>query len=103
MLTPAKRNTLLAELGSSSRVTSTHLTFARAGNTGKEENGGNFRGTRMNSEEQNKILDAWQTSARYWDKYRVLIAQMFAPLTSGLVEEARIAVGQEVLDIGGGR
>ncbi len=56
----------------------------------------------MTPEEQNKALDAWQTSARYWDKYRVLIAQMFAPLTSGLVEEARIGIGQEVLDIGGG-
>jgi ubiquinone/menaquinone biosynthesis C-methylase UbiE len=56
----------------------------------------------MNPKEQNKALDAWQTSARYWDKYRVLIAQMFAPLTSGLVEEARIGIGQKVLDIGGG-
>ncbi len=53
-------------------------------------------------EEQSKALDAWKTSARYWDKYRVLIAQMFAPLTSGLVEEARIGIGQKVLDIGGG-
>ena len=44
------------------------------------------------SEEQNKALDAWQISARYWDKYRALIAQIFAPLTSGLVEEARIAI-----------
>ena len=56
----------------------------------------------MIPEEQKKALDSWQTSARYWDKYRVLIAQMFAPLTSGLIEEARIGVGQEVLDIGGG-
>ena len=48
------------------------------------------------------MLDAWQTSARYWDKYRALITQMFAPLTSGLVEEARIGMGQKVLDIGGG-
>ena len=56
----------------------------------------------MTPEEQNKTLDAWQTSARYWDKYRVLIAQMFAPLTSGLVEEARIGIGQKVLDISGG-
>src|SRR5947199_1773972 len=56
----------------------------------------------MNPEEQNKALDAWQTSARYWDKHRVLIAQMFAPLTSGLVEEAQIGIGQKVLDIGGG-
>src|SRR5213592_4229493 len=56
----------------------------------------------MNPEEQHKALDAWQTSARYWDKYRVLIAQMFAPLTAGLVEEAQIRIGQKVLDIGGG-
>lgn len=56
----------------------------------------------MTPEEQNKTLDAWRTSTRYWDKYRVLIAQMFAPLTSGLVEEARIGIGQKVLDIGGG-
>jgi len=56
----------------------------------------------MIPEEQKKALEAWQTSARYWDKYRALIEQMFAPLTSGLVEEARIGSGQEVLDIGGG-
>jgi ubiquinone/menaquinone biosynthesis C-methylase UbiE len=56
----------------------------------------------MIPEEQNKALDAWQTAARYWDKYRLLIEQMFAPLTSGLVEEARIGIGQKVLDIGGG-
>jgi ubiquinone/menaquinone biosynthesis C-methylase UbiE len=56
----------------------------------------------MTPEEQNKTLDAWQSSARYWDKNRVLIERMFAPLTSGLVEEARIGVDQKVLDIGGG-
>ena len=56
----------------------------------------------MIPEEQNRALHAWQTSARYWDKHRVLIEQMFAPLTSSLVEEARIGAGQEVLDIGGG-
>jgi ubiquinone/menaquinone biosynthesis C-methylase UbiE len=57
----------------------------------------------MNPEQQSrKTLDAWQISAQYWDKYRTLIAQMFAPLTAGLIEEARIGVGQKVLDIGGG-
>src|SRR2546429_9937054 len=56
----------------------------------------------MSPEEQNKALDTWESSARYWDKYRGLIAQMFAPLTSGLVEETRIGIGQTVLDIGGG-
>ena len=56
----------------------------------------------MIPDEQKKAMDSWQTSARYWDKYRVLIAQLFAPLTSGLIDEARIKVGQSVLDIGGG-
>ena len=61
-----------------------------------------FRRTRMNPEEQNKVLQAWQTSAPYWDKYRALITQMFAPITTGLIEEAQIGVGHNVLDIGGG-
>src|SRR5262245_20159741 len=56
----------------------------------------------MIPEEQKKALDSWQASARYWDKYRTLIAKIFAPLTSGLVDEARIKVGERVLDIGGG-
>src|SRR5439155_15854737 len=56
----------------------------------------------MTPEEQKKALDAWETSARHWDKHRALIAQMFAPLTAGLVKEARIGIGQKVLDIGGG-
>jgi len=56
----------------------------------------------MTPEEQNKALDAWETSARHWDKHRTLIVQMFAPLTSGLVKEARIGMDQKVLDIGGG-
>src|SRR5947208_7772116 len=57
---------------------------------------------RMTPDEENTALDSWHTSAQYWDKYRVLIEQMFAPLTSGLIEEARIGIGQKVLDIGGG-
>jgi ubiquinone/menaquinone biosynthesis C-methylase UbiE len=56
----------------------------------------------MIPDEHKKALDAWQISARYWDKYRNLIAEMFALLTSGLVEEARIGIGQKVLDTGGG-
>jgi ubiquinone/menaquinone biosynthesis C-methylase UbiE len=61
-----------------------------------------FHRTEVIPENQNKTLHAWQTSARYWDKYCVLITEMFAPLTSGLVEEAQIGIGQKVLDIGGG-
>jgi ubiquinone/menaquinone biosynthesis C-methylase UbiE len=56
----------------------------------------------MNPEQQTDVLASWQTSASYWDKYRTLITQMFAPLTSALAEEAGIGVGDKVLDIGGG-
>jgi ubiquinone/menaquinone biosynthesis C-methylase UbiE len=56
----------------------------------------------MIPENQDKALQAWQTSARYWDKHRAVITEMFAPLTSALVEEAQIGIGQKVLDIGGG-
>jgi ubiquinone/menaquinone biosynthesis C-methylase UbiE len=56
----------------------------------------------MKPEEQNKVLQAWQTSAPYWDKYRALITQMYAPVTTGLIEEAQIGVCHNALDIGGG-
>ena len=56
----------------------------------------------MIPENQDKALHGWQTSARYWDKYRAVITEMFVPLTSALVEEAQIGIGQKVLDIGGG-
>jgi SAM-dependent methyltransferase len=56
----------------------------------------------MIPESQNKTLHVWQSSARYWNKYRALITEMFAPLTSSLVEQAQIGIGQKVLDIGGG-
>jgi ubiquinone/menaquinone biosynthesis C-methylase UbiE len=56
----------------------------------------------MIPENQDKAFHAWHTSAQYWDKYRLLITEMFAPVTSGLVEEAQIRIGENVLDIGGG-
>src|SRR5262249_35913689 len=57
---------------------------------------------RMISENQDKALHPWRSPARYWDKYRDVITEIFAPLTSGLVEQAQIRMGQKVLDIGGG-
>ncbi|HJT81046.1 MAG TPA: methyltransferase domain-containing protein [Chthoniobacterales bacterium] len=56
----------------------------------------------MTSQDPNNELSGWEKSAQYWGKYRRLIEQMFAPLTSALIEEARIGSGQRVLDIGGG-
>jgi protein-L-isoaspartate O-methyltransferase len=66
------------------------------------ETKGRLPRTKVIPENTNKALHAWQTSARYWDKYRALITKMFAPLTLGLVEEAQIGIGKAVLDIGGG-
>jgi hypothetical protein len=57
----------------------------------------------MIPENQDKALHPWRSSARYWHKYRDVITEIFAPLTSGLVEQAQIRMGQKVLDIGGGR
>ena len=56
----------------------------------------------MIPENQNKAFHAWHTSAQYWDKYRDLVTEMYAPVTSGLVEETQIETGDRVLDIGGG-
>ena len=54
------------------------------------------------SEEEREMVQSWETSSAYWDKYRDLIAEMFAPLTEALIEEACIRPGHHVLDIGGG-
>ena len=56
----------------------------------------------MTAENTSEILAAWETSSQYWNKYQALIEQMYAPLSRTLIEEAGIAEGQSVLDIGGG-
>ena len=56
----------------------------------------------MASEKAEQVLAAWETSSQYWNKHQALIEKMYAPLTRALIEEAQIAPGQSVLDIGGG-
>ena len=56
----------------------------------------------MSTETANEVLAAWETSSQYWTKHQSLIAGMFAPLTSALVDAAHIGPGQSVLDVGGG-
>jgi ubiquinone/menaquinone biosynthesis C-methylase UbiE len=56
----------------------------------------------MTAENASQVLAAWETSSQYWNKYQALIEQMYAPLSRTLIEEAGIAEGQSVLDIGGG-
>jgi ubiquinone/menaquinone biosynthesis C-methylase UbiE len=53
-------------------------------------------------EADNEIIARWSGSARFWDKHREIIRCMFGPVTEGIVKEARIGVGQSVLDIATG-
>src|SRR5689334_406290 len=48
------------------------------------------------------IINRWSVSARYWERHREIIRQMFAPVTSALVEDALIGSGHAVLDIATG-
>jgi len=53
--------------------------------------------------QQNKeVINQWAESAPYWEKYREMIRQMFAPVTEALVEDAGIAGGSAVLDVATG-
>jgi len=56
----------------------------------------------MSTNDASEILAAWEISSQYWNKHQALIEEMYAPLSRALIEEAGIAAGQSVLDIGGG-
>ena len=56
----------------------------------------------MTNDIANEVLAAWETSSQYWNKHQALIETMYAPLSRGLIEDARIGPGQAVLDVGGG-
>lgn len=46
-----------------------------------------------------ETIRAWAGAAPFWEKHRESIRQMFAPVTQALVQDARIASRQTVLDI----
>ena len=54
-----------------------------------------------------EVINAWRSSAPYWEKHREIIRQMFAPVTQALVhdaqiDDARIGPGDAVLDVATG-
>jgi SAM-dependent methyltransferase len=54
-----------------------------------------------------EVINAWRSSAPYWEKHREIIRQMFAPVTRALVEDAhiedaQIGKGHSVLDVATG-
>jgi ubiquinone/menaquinone biosynthesis C-methylase UbiE len=48
------------------------------------------------------MLKVWEESAKYWTQHSDTIHAMFAPLTRGMIDEARIREGESVLDVAGG-
>jgi ubiquinone/menaquinone biosynthesis C-methylase UbiE len=48
------------------------------------------------------VINRWSGVAPFWEKYRPIIRQMFAPVTHALVEDGLIGSGQSVLDIATG-
>jgi ubiquinone/menaquinone biosynthesis C-methylase UbiE len=54
----------------------------------------------MKEDKQEKtIIEQWAESAPYWEKHRVVIREMFAPVTAALMEAAGISRGNAVLDV----
>lgn len=53
-------------------------------------------------QENNDVISQWSESARYWEKHRAIIGEMFAPVTQALVEDAGITSGHVVLDVATG-
>src|SRR5438128_2281530 len=47
-------------------------------------------------------INAWSGVAPFWEKYREIIRQMFAPVTQALVQDALIGSRHAVLDIATG-
>ena len=48
------------------------------------------------------VISQWSESARYWEKHREIIREMFAPVTQALIEDAEITEGSAVLDLATG-
>lgn len=49
-----------------------------------------------------EVINRWTGSAPFWEKHGAIIAQMFAPITHALVEDAEIGRGNAILDIATG-
>jgi ubiquinone/menaquinone biosynthesis C-methylase UbiE len=54
------------------------------------------------STQSTDVVRKWQETAKYWSRYNDQIRQMFMPLSLTLIDEAKIATGQRILDVAGG-
>src|SRR6185369_1543795 len=53
-------------------------------------------------DQMNEQLREWSDNAAAWREHSATIRTIFAPLTAAIIEDARISVGQSVLDVAGG-
>lgn len=54
------------------------------------------------SQQNDEITDRRNSAARFWEKNRGIIRQMFAPVSEALIRDAEIAPGSSVLDVATG-
>jgi len=69
---------------------------------GTQDGQRDFRHKDLAMKPDQSAIDKWSGVAPFWEKYREIIWQMFAPVTQALVEDAQIASGHAVLDVGTG-
>jgi ubiquinone/menaquinone biosynthesis C-methylase UbiE len=48
------------------------------------------------------VINQWSAAAKFWEKHRAVVKQMFSPVTDALVKDAQIASRYAVLDIATG-
>jgi len=53
-------------------------------------------------QQNTEVIGQWTESARYWEKHRETLRQMFAPVTLALIEDAEIRRRCTVLDVATG-
>jgi SAM-dependent methyltransferase len=53
-------------------------------------------------QQNSELISQWSESARYWEKHRKIIREMFAPVTQALTQDAEITGGCAVLDVATG-
>ncbi len=56
----------------------------------------------MSSEHTKDVQQEWRESAPYWAKHAGTVQAMFAPISSAIINAAKIAEGDRVLDVAGG-
>lgn len=53
-------------------------------------------------QQNREVIDQWSESARYWEKHREILREMFAPVSRALIEDAGITGHHAILDVATG-